>query len=614
MSQPERGAASGGALSRVAARLARGYGFGDPRAWRLFLHYFRPHRHRLLGYALGASIVSLLLLPVIWLVRYAFDHAIPDADVGLLCAIGAAIVGVRLVGTVLSLTLRRTVVGVIKRAVTRLREDLLEHVYLAPRDQMSRADLDRLQTRIVQDTERVDVMSNALLSGVLPALFSSVALAAMLMWFSPGLVVLALLLLPAVWLAASFTSRFVSRDVRRFQGAFESFNKGMSFVLRQLDLTRVQACEAEEIVRQKAAIDELRASGERMSWSFAVHGQVQATVTGLLGIALLVVGGIEVARGTLTIGAFLAFYFGAGLLNGFVTSVLRGTADVIAGSLSLATLADVFDSGSPPAYRGRQPLQFEGGFELREVTFTYGRDPVLRAANLRIAPGSHVALIGANGAGKTTVLNLLLGLSAPLAGEVLADGRPYRELDLRLLRRQVGVVMQRGGLFFGTLRSNLTYGNEDVSAEDMTAAARLAGADEFIRALPAGYDTPVGEGGMMLSGGESQRLAIARALLRRPRALILDEPTNHLDVAAVRTLLATLRAAPSSPTIVIVSHDERLMEFADEIWRIVEGRLYRGTDALAAGPQSSARAATSTLPSPHPVPAPEPHSAVATVR
>jgi ATP-binding cassette subfamily B protein len=608
MRPPERVAGAGeGAWARLAARLARGYGFGDPRAWRLFLRYFRPHRRTLLGYAVGASLVSLLLLPVVWLVRYAFDHAIPAADVALLCGIGAAIVGVRLLGTLLSLTLRRTVVGVIKSAVTRLREDLLEHVYLAPRDQMSRADLDRLQTRIVQDTERVDVMSNALLSGVMPALFSSVALAAMLVWFSPGLVLLALVLLPAVWLAASFTSRYVSRDVRRFQGAFESFNKGISFVLRQLDLTRVQACEPEEIARQKASIDELRQSGERMSWSFAVHGQVQATVTGLLGIALLVVGGIEVAQGSLTIGAFLGFYFGAGLLNGFVTSVLRGTADVIAGSVSLLTLVEVFESGSPPAYRGRQVLQFSGGFEMREVTFTYGRDPVLRAANLSITPGSHVALIGANGAGKTTVLNMLLGLSAPLAGELLADGRPYRELDLRLLRRQVGVVMQRGGMFFGTIRSNLTYGNDGAREEDVVAAARLAGADEFIRALPAGYDTQVGEGGVMLSGGEGQRLSIARALLRRPRALILDEPTNHLDVAAVRTLLAALRAAPSNPTIIIVSHDERLMEFADEIWRIVEGRLYRGGDALAVD------SVVPQPPSPSQAPSP-PRAALATAR
>jgi ATP-binding cassette subfamily B protein len=235
-------AVRGGALPRLLAQFARGYGFGDPRAWRLFLRYFRPHARTLFGYALGASLVSLMLLPVVWLVRYAFDRAIPAADIGLLGAIGAAIVAVRLVGTLLSLALRRTVVAVIKAAVSRLREDLLAHVYLAPREQMSRADLDRLQTRIVQDTERVDVMSNALLSGVLPALFSSLALAGMLLWFSPGLVGLALVMLPAVWLAANFTSRFVARDVRRFQGAFESYNKGMSFVLRQLDLTRVQAC------------------------------------------------------------------------------------------------------------------------------------------------------------------------------------------------------------------------------------------------------------------------------------------------------------------------------------------------------------------------------------
>ncbi len=558
-------------LATIAAR----YGFQDPAAWALYWRYFGPHARGLAGYAAGATLVSLLLLPVIALIRYAFDHSIPDGNMLQLAGIGAGIVVVRLLGTITSLGLRRHIVGIIKQAVTQLREDLLEQLYLTSREQLSRADVDRLQTRIVQDTERVDVMSNALLSGVLPALFASIALSAGLLYYSWSLVLASLLMVPAVWFASSLTSRYVSRDVQRFQGAFESFSKGTSFVLRQMDLTRVQACEPEEISRQKAVIGDLRMSGEQMSWSYALHGQVQGMVTGIVGIGLLVLGGIEVTQGTLSFGALIAFYFGAGLLNGQVSTVFRGTADVISGSASLTKLGELLHPASRTPYSGTEPIEFRGRFSLRNASFSYGDAAILRDVNLDILPGAHVALIGANGAGKTTLLNLLLGLTAPEGGEVLADERSYAALDLRALRRQIGVVMQRGGVFHGSILKNLTYGEEAATREAVADAARLAGLSDFLAALPEGHDTLVGESGVTLSGGESQRLAIARALLRRPQALILDEPTNHLDVQAVGQLLAGLRALPQAPTIIIVSHDWRLVEFADEVYSVRGGSVAR---------------------------------------
>jgi ATP-binding cassette, subfamily B, bacterial len=555
------------------AGLARRYGFVDARSWPLFARYFRPYRLGLLAYAVGAALVSLLLLPVVLLVRHAFETTLPAGDVGGLAAAGALIVGIRLCGTAASLALRMKVVRIIKSAVMRMREDLLELVYASSREKLTKADVDRLQTRIVQDTERVDALGNAILSGVLPALFSSLALAAGLLYFSWSLVLACIVLVPMVWLASAITSRFVARDVRRFQGAFESFNKGVSFVLRQMDLTRVQGCEAQEIERQKKMLGELRTSGEQMSWSFAVHGQVQATVTGVLGIALLVLGGMQVAQGTMTLGAFIAFYFGAGLLNGYVSTVFAGTAAAAAGAVSLTTLADLFDAHAPPAYRGTEPLEFAGRLTLREVSFDYGREPVLRRASLDVRSGQRVALVGANGAGKTTLLNLLLGLSAPSTGEVLADGQPYATLDLAGLRRQIGVVMQRAGMFHGSVRQNIAYGCEEATQAQIEAAAKIAGIHEFIESLAQGYDSQIGDAGVTISGGEAQRLAIARAVLRAPRALILDEPTNHLDVRAVRELLDALAALPTRPTVILVSHDPRLVDFADVVYRLENGRV-----------------------------------------
>jgi ATP-binding cassette subfamily B protein len=572
---PDAGAGGAGSRSapvRILETVAARYGFRDRRSWRLFASYYRPHLWGLAVYALGAAVVSFLVLPVMLLVKHAFEHAIPEGRVGLLVALGAGIVGIRLAGTVAGLALRMHVVRIIKSAIRRMREDLLEQLYQRPREQFTQADVDRLQTRIVQDTERVDTMSNALLSGVLPALLSSVALLAVLLAFSWQLVLACVLLLPLVWFAAMLTNRFVARDVRLFQGAYESFSKGVSFVLRQMDLTRVQGAEPQEIARQRQVLENLRTSGEQMSFSYAIHGQLQSTMINLVGIALLVIGGIEVARGDLSLGSFIAFYFGAGLLNGQVGTVVGGTAPVAAGSVSLATLAGILDAAaSPPAYQGTKQIDFRGRFTLRDVTFEYPRGVVLRRTSVDIPPGSRVAIIGPNGAGKSTLVNLLLGLSAPTSGDALADGEPYIGLDLRHIRRQIGVVLQRAGLFHGSIRANLTYGNDDAPEAAVVEAARLAGIHDFIAALPAGYDTEVGEGGITLSGGENQRIAVARALLRRPAALVLDEPTNHLDVGAVGALLETLRRLPERPTVIVVSHDARVVAFADIVCRVQGG-------------------------------------------
>jgi ABC-type bacteriocin/lantibiotic exporter with double-glycine peptidase domain len=198
---------------------------------------------------------------------------------------------------------------------------------------------------------------------------------------------------------------------------------------------------------------------------------------------------------------------------------------------------------------------------------------VVRDVNLELRPGSSVAIVGPNGAGKSTVLYLILGFYRPLRGALRADGAAYDRLDLVELRRGIGVVMQHPTFFAGTVRENITYGYPEATDEEIAVAARLALADEFIQALPQGYDTPIGEGGLLLSGGEVQRIAIARALLRKPKLLILDEPTNHLESAAIHRLLDHLAALEPRPGVLIISHDREVLRYADVVHRLEDGTL-----------------------------------------
>src|SRR5262249_44316119 len=154
-----------------------------------------------------------------------------------------------------------------------------------------------------------------------------------------------------------------------------------------------------------------------------------------------------------------------------------------------------------------------------DVSVSFRGKPVLNSVNFDIGPGDNIAIVGANGAGKTTLLNLILGFLKPDDGEMLAEGKPFDEVDLRALRREIGVVPQKPTFFAGTIADNIAYGLSHVGRDEITAAAETAGAHGFIRGLPHGYETEIGEGGVLVSGGEAQRLAIARALVGRPKLL-----------------------------------------------------------------------------------------------
>jgi ATP-binding cassette subfamily B protein len=285
----------------------------------------------------------------------------------------------------------------------------------------------------------------------------------------------------------------------------------------------------------------------------------------------------------MSLGSLMAFYLAAGALNGAFGRLTGIAPDLITGDESLRKLRALNQEVGPSGYGGKAAIVFKGGICLRGVTFAYDQKPVLRDLSLDLPPGSRTAIIGPNGAGKSTIINLILGFYRPSSGELTADGAPYDGLDLRALRRQIGVVMQKPTFFTGTIAENLTYGWPDASRETMVRAASLACADRFIDALAEGYETLIGEGGLLISGGEAQRLAIARALIGRPRLLILDEPTNHLDTQAVTEIMSRVSAEPDHAAILTISHDMTVVGFAETVFQLKAGALqpWRGQPILA---------------------------------
>jgi ATP-binding cassette, subfamily B, bacterial len=216
---------------------------------------------------------------------------------------------------------------------------------------------------------------------------------------------------------------------------------------------------------------------------------------------------------------------------------------------------------------------------------------VLRGLDFDAAPGQMVALVGESGIGKTTIANLLLRLYDPQAGRILIDGRDIRGYTLESLRGRMSAVLQDTTLFAASVRDNIAYGAPDCSAAEVEAAARLAHAHEFIRALPAGYDTVLSERGVTLSSGQRQRIALARAAVRQGRILILDEPTTGLDEVSERAVIAAIENLARTATTLLITHDLRLAARADQILYLSDGRVAeRGTheELLAARGEYSA--------------------------
>jgi ABC-type multidrug transport system fused ATPase/permease subunit len=550
-------------------------------AWGYYAGLYRDSRLSLLG-CLSASILqSLALAPIALLVKYALDSAIPYGDQGALFIIGACILGLFTLHASLALWTRHICLRITKAVIKSLRHSLIAKLCDLPRETYTREKAGRLHTVIVQDSERLDVMSNALVAQLLPALLPLAVLCGILAHLSAGLFLILLAAAPPLYLLSRLLRARVASSVRRFHRAFEGFGERVLFTIRAMDLIRLRSQREREAL--DVPLEELRASSAAMAWLQAAYQQGQMLLMAFVIVLILVVGGEFVASGRMSVGALVSFYVGLGLLRGHFQTIATTLPQIIAGNESLSTLHELLTRREFQPYRGRSPIAFSGGITLDSVHFRYEENrALLEGVDLEIEPGETVAIIGASGAGKTTLINMILGFYRPGEGQLLADGRRYDDLDMCALRREIGVVPHSPLIFPATIAENIRYGQQDVPDEEMIASARAATAHDFISSLSAGYDTWVGEDGITLTGGQRQRIALARCLLGDPKLLILDEPGSHLDAASLGELLLSLAVLSPKPAMLVVSHDNAVLSGADRVLELVEGSLYEaGWDALS---------------------------------
>jgi ATP-binding cassette subfamily B protein len=314
-------------------------------------------------------------------------------------------------------------------------------------------------------------------------------------------------------------------------------------------------------------------------------GRILPTSTWLVGLGTILIlwfGGLMVLQGELTVGELVAFNAYVLLLSEpaqQLTALVNIAGEAIAGVQRTFEILD----RQPEIRSQHEAIQLpslKGEVEFRDVNFHYSGEKIVALQNINLVakPNQVIALIGATGSGKTSLVSLIPRFYDVTAGAVLVDQRDIREVELESLRRQIGIVLQTSLLFSATVRENVAFGRPDASLDEIIAVAKAAQAHEFIETLPQGYDTIVGERGVTLSGGQRQRVAIARALLMNPRILILDDSTSSVDVATEREIQKALVNLMEGRTTFVIAHRLSTVRRADLILVMEKGRIVeRGT-------------------------------------
>jgi ABC-type multidrug transport system fused ATPase/permease subunit len=494
------------------------------------------------------------------LAKYAIDDGIRKGDISTLNLVVLAFVVSALVFWAASYAQTYLVGWVGQRALQDLRLRIFSHLQSQPVGFYERRQAGALISRMTNDVQALD----QLVTDSVVTLFSSsltlLGTIGILFFLNAELALLTLLIFP-VMAIGSLAFRVVSADAyARTRETISSITAYLQESLSGIRIVRSFGQEPQHRTRFRELNDANRDANMTTVYLNAAYFPAVELLSALATVGILIYGGLQAIHGDVTVGVLVAFI---AALNGFFDPIQQLSQVYTTYQSGMAALDKIFnlldvepDLVDAPDAIELGPLR--GEIELRDVSFCYGAgdDEVwaVKDLSLKVPPGQTVALVGATGAGKSTIAKLVARFYDPTSGAVLVDGHDLRSVTQASLRGQLGIVPQEGFLFSGTIGENIAFGRPDASDEEVRAAARAVGADEFISGLERGYDTPVGERGTQLSAGQRQLVAFARALVADPRILILDEATSMVDLHTESRIESGLRRLVQGRTSIVIAH------------------------------------------------------------
>lgn len=525
--------------------------------------------------AVGLLMVAsvLLQLPIPILTMYIIDHTVSTKNMDLLTQVALLLAALVITKHVFSYFNETLTLRLKENIILEIQRQLIKNIQRLPLSFFSNKHSTYLQSRVMNDSRAIEgALVRTLVSIAVDGLTFIVGFVLiMFIRYELGLLLL-VFLVPFAYIRyyANEKMRILSRDMQE-ASAVSSAVMSESFAGNRTIKAYLREDFQGEIIDKR--LQGLRDIYIKTNWFGVISTVGTSFLTALSVTFVLWYGARSVMVGHMTLGqifailAFLNFLYGP--INNFVAANLRIQQ-------SASAIQRIYEFLKEPGERkdGQKLENVRGKIEFRDVSFAYdGINNVLDNVSFAIKPGTAVALVGRTGAGKSSLVNLLLGFYSPQSGQVLIDDYNIDKLSLETVRNSIGVVDQQTFLFSGTILENIRFGKPDATVDEVVAASKLSYADEFIERLPDGYETLVGERGVRLSGGQCQRIALARMFLKDPQILILDEAVSAIDSESERYIQRALVPLVSSRTTIVIAHRLSSLMLADNVIVIDHGRV-----------------------------------------
>lgn len=531
--------------------------------------------HWKLGAFGGAGIVlqALLALPAPYLTKIAVDRAIGGQNPQLLGQLILALVGVQILLFGITWLTSYSFNKFSLEIMALIKYDLFRRVLRFPMSFFVGHETGYLMSR-VGEVEGLNFFFSSTVVHLLVSYSRFAFCLGILFHLNAGLTWLSLLFLPVFF----GLTRWFSRDMRRlswkyFEGSAR-LSRGMQDSLSGIEVVKAYGVENREARKFQLQLSDLKTMNIRRNNLMSLYSGSLTLIGAVVGFVILWISGLNIISNTFTLGSYLAFAAYFAQVLGPTQMLANIGLTFQPAKVALQRINELMGVGSEESESDLAISSLKGRIELKEVDFEYETGkPVLSRVNLEICPGEKVLIAGPNGSGKSTLVKLILGFYQPKSGEILADGKSYREFSKASLRERISIVSQSTFLFSDTIRNNIILSNPKASHMELAEAIRLSGSASFIENLPNGMDTEVGERGVRLSGGERQKVSIARALLRKSDLIIFDEATTHLDEASVALIRELVQTDLAEKTCLIISHRPIEMPVIDRFYWIEKGSI-----------------------------------------
>jgi ABC-type multidrug transport system fused ATPase/permease subunit len=552
---------------------------GRGRKLRGLVALLTPYRTRivLMFVALLAATAASLAPPP--LAKLAIDSGIRPGDVGTLNLVVLAFVVSALVYWGASYAQTYLVGWVGQRALQDLRLRIFAHLQSQPVGFYERRQAGQLISRMTNDVQALDALVTDSVVTLFQSSLTLIGTMAILLWLDVELALLTFLIFPVMGLA-SLAFRIASADAyARTRTAIGAITAYLQESLSGIRVVRSFSQEPRHVARFHELNERNREVNMTTVNLNAAYFPAVELLSALATVAILLYGGLQAVDGEIEVGVVVGFVAALNLFFDPIQQLSQLYTTYQSGMAALDKIFELLDE-EPDLVDAPDAVDLDrlrGEIELRDVSFGYGGGDdlvwALRDISLTVPPGQTVALVGATGAGKSTIAKLVARFYDPTRGVVLVDGHDLRSVTQASLRRQLGVVPQEAFLFSGTIGENIAFGRPDATTQEIEAAARAVGAHDFIGALEHGYETPVGERGTQLSAGQRQLVAFARALAADPRILILDEATSNVDLHTEGRIEEGLRRLLAGRTAIVIAHRLSTIRQAGRIVVLDGGRI-----------------------------------------